>query len=119
MFTLTGTSHFTAMREDFVAMVPPPLPAPDLLVTTTGLLELAGAAGLLHRRTAPWAAGGLSALLVAMFPANVHAASKGLTLRGTPAMSVPRRGAIQAVFLAATIAAAVGAARQRGETHAG
>lgn len=32
------------------------------------------AAGLFHRRTAPWAADGLTLLLVAMFPANVHAA---------------------------------------------
>jgi uncharacterized membrane protein len=53
-------------------MVPPFLPAPELLVTVTGVLELAGAAGLVWSRTAPWAAGGLSALLVAMFPANVY-----------------------------------------------
>jgi hypothetical protein len=67
-------------------MVPPALPEPALLVTITGVLELAGAAGLLSRRTAPWAAAGLSALLVAMFPANVCAAVEGLTLCGDPAM---------------------------------
>jgi uncharacterized membrane protein len=62
-----------------------------LLVTVTGVLELAGAAGLLWRRTVPWAAGGLSALLVVMFPANVYAAVEGLTIGRAPATAlVPR-----------------------------
>src|SRR5690606_27541926 len=72
MFVLTGGAHFIGMREELIAMVPPALPAPGLLVTVTGVLELAGAAALLWRRTAPWSAAGLSVLLVAMFPANVH-----------------------------------------------
>ena len=79
-------------------MVPPALPAPGLLVTVTGVLELAGAAGLLIHRTAPWAAGGLAALLVVMFPANIHAALEGT---GTPLFP---RTLMQAVFLAATLA---------------
>jgi uncharacterized membrane protein len=98
MFTLTGVVHFVGMREEMIAMVPPALPAPELLVTVTGVLELAGAVGLLLARTAPWAAGGLTALLVAMFPANVHAALEGF---GTPLLP---RTLMQLVFLAATIA---------------
>ena len=98
MFTLTGVVHFVGMREELIAMVPPALPAPELLVTVTGVLELAGAAGLLLHRTAPWAAGGLAALLVVMFPANVHAALEGT---GTPLFP---RTLMQVVFLAATLA---------------
>jgi uncharacterized membrane protein len=98
MFTLTGVVHFVYMREELIAMVPPALPAPGLLVTITGVLELAGAAGLLLPRTAPWAAGGLSLLLVAMFPANVHAA-----LEGTGTALLPRT-LMQMLFLAATLA---------------
>jgi uncharacterized membrane protein len=98
MFTLTGTVHFVWMREELIAMVPPALPAPGLLVTITGVLELAGAAGLLLHRPAPWAAGGLAALLVVMFPANVHAA-----LEGTDTPLLPRT-LLQVVFLAATLA---------------
>ena len=98
MFTLTGVVHFVFMREELIAMVPPALPAPGLLVTITGVLELAGAAGLLLARTAPWAAGGLSLLLVAMFPANVHAALEGT---GTPLLP---RTLMQVLFLAATLA---------------
>lgn len=103
MFMLTGVSHFVGMREDLINMVPPMLPEPGLLVTITGVLELAGAAGLLWRRTAPWAAGGLAALLVAMFPANVYAAVEGLTLGGAPATALVPRTLMQLLFLAATL----------------
>lgn len=103
MFVLTGVSHFVGMRQDLIDMVPPALPEPGLLVTITGVLELAGAAGLLWRRTAPWAAGGLSALLVAMFPANVYAAVEGLTVGGAPATALVPRTLMQLIFLAATL----------------
>ena len=104
MFTFTGVSHFGAfgVRDDLVAMVPPALPAPELLVTVTGILELAGAVGLLLPRTWPWAAGGLSALLVAMFPANVYKALEDPTLRASQELGP--RTALQVVFLAATLA---------------
>ena len=32
MFLFTATSHFTSMKKDLIAMVPPGLPRPDLLV---------------------------------------------------------------------------------------
>lgn len=102
MFTLTGVAHFVGMRAELVAMVPPALPAPALLVTVTGVLELAGVVGLLLRPTAFWAASGLTVLLVAMFPANVYAALADLP-GATPL--VPRT-LMQAVFLAATVAVA-------------
>ncbi|MBE1530737.1 DoxX family protein [Actinomadura algeriensis] len=72
MFTLTGIAHFVGMRQEMIEMVPPALPAPEFLVTATGVLELAGVAGLLWGRSAPWAAGGLGLMMVGMFPANVH-----------------------------------------------
>ena len=103
MFILTGVSHFVGMREDLINMVPPALPEPALLVTITGILELAGAAGLLSRRTAPWAAAGLSALLIGMFPANLYAAVEGLTLGGAPAMALIPRTLMQVLFLAITL----------------
>jgi uncharacterized membrane protein len=114
MFTLTGAFHFVGMREELIAMVPPVLPAPALLVTVTGVLELAGAAGIVWARTAPWAAAGLSALLVVMFPANVHAITAG-TVSGMTE-SLPLRTAMQAVFLAATLAVLVHHLRGRRRT---
>lgn len=89
LFVTTGVSHFVGMRAELIAMVPPALPEPALLVTITGVLELAGAAGLLLARTAPWTAGGLAAFLVAVFPANVYAALEGITVAPEDAL-VPR-----------------------------
>jgi uncharacterized membrane protein YphA (DoxX/SURF4 family) len=63
MFSFTGVAHFTATRADLVRMVPPRLPNPALLVTLTGIAELAGAIGLLIPASAPRAA---YALIVAM-----------------------------------------------------
>ncbi|KZB87391.1 DoxX family protein [Amycolatopsis regifaucium] len=101
LFVTTGLAHFIGMREELVAMVPPALPAPELLVTVTGVLELAGAAGVLWSRTAPWAAGGLTVLLLGMFPANVYKALNG-PVTSTMGELVPR-SLMQVVFLAATV----------------
>lgn len=104
MFAMTGTTHFVALRDDMIAMVPPALPAPELLVTVTGILELAGAIGLLWRPTARWSAAGLTGLLVAMFPANVHAALSGSGLNGEEPTPLGARTVIQIVFIAAAVA---------------
>src|SRR5262249_4281550 len=83
MFVFTAVSHFhPRMRPDLIRMVPPSLPAPALLVSATGVLELLGAFGLMVPRAMPAAAFALIALLVAMFPANVHAAREGLMIGG-------------------------------------
>lgn len=114
MFVVTGLAHFVGLRETLIAMVPPALPAPELLVTVTGVLELAGAAGLLWHRTAPWAAAGLTLLLVAMFPANVYAITEG-TANGLTE-SLPVRTAMQVMFVAATTAVVVHHLRARRKT---
>jgi uncharacterized membrane protein len=57
MFVMTGVAHFVnPLRADMIAIVPLRLPAPALLVTITGVLELLGAAGLLVPATRPVAA---------------------------------------------------------------
>jgi uncharacterized membrane protein len=53
---------------------------------------------------APYAAAGLTLLLLAIFPANVRAAREKLTIGGTPVPPIVARTLIQIVFLAATIA---------------
>jgi uncharacterized membrane protein len=108
MFVLTGVAHFAPpMRADLIAIVPPRLPAPGLLVTITGMLELLGAAGLLLPVTRVAAALCLLVLMLAMFPANIYASRmpnppKSMT---TP---LTLRTAIEVVFLAAAMAVAVG-----------
>lgn len=108
MFVLTGVAHFVPpLRRDMIAIVPPRLPAPSLLVTATGVLELVGAVGLLLPDTRAAAAVCLLALMLAMFPANVYAARmpnppKSMTSR------ISVRSAVEVIFLAAAVVVAVG-----------
>jgi uncharacterized membrane protein len=102
MFTFTGVSHFhPRTRRDLIRMVPPPLPRPALLVTITGILEFIGAAGLLLPSAAAAAAYSLIALLVAMFPANLHAARAGLVIAGRRATPTVWRAALQLFWIGA------------------
>ena len=55
MFLLTASAHW-GRRHDLIAMVPPAFPRPDLLVAVTGMLEIAGAVGLMLPKTAAYAA---------------------------------------------------------------
>lgn len=73
VFAIAGIAHFLAPAP-LMRMIPPYLPAHLALVLVSGLLEIAGGIGLLIpglRRSAAW---GLSALLVAILPANVYMA---------------------------------------------
>jgi uncharacterized membrane protein len=100
MFLLTTFAHFyPRLRAELIAMVPPRLPRPDLLVTITGILEAAGAVGVLIPATAPVAAACLIVLMIAMFPANVSAARRGDVVRGDDRLAP--RTALQVLFIAA------------------
>ena len=107
MFVMTGVAHFVpGMRRDMVAIVPPRLPKPALLVTITGVLELLGAVGVLYPPTRVAAAVCLVALMLVMFPANVYASRmpnppKSMTSR----LSV--RSGEEVVYLAAAVVVAV------------
>jgi uncharacterized membrane protein len=108
MFVLTGVAHFVPpLRANLIAIVPPRLPAPGLLVSFTGVLELLGAVGLLVPATRIVAAVCLLLLMLAMFPANIYAARmpnppKSMTTR------LPLRTAEEIVYLAAAVVVAVG-----------
>jgi uncharacterized membrane protein len=91
-------------------MVPASFPRPDLLVTATGVLEILGAIGLMLPKVAPYAALGLAFMLVAVFPANIHAARQRLTIAGRPVEALLPRALLQIVFLAATVAVFVAGA---------
>ena len=102
MFVFTAVSHFhPRTRPDLIRMVPASLPAATLLVTATGVLEFIGAIGLLVPQVLPAAAYGLIALLVAMFPANIHAAREGLVIAGRRTMPLVWRLPLQLFWIAA------------------
>lgn len=107
MFLITSTAHWGAKRADLIAMVPPFFPRPELLVTLTGICEIAGAIGLMIPRLARLAAALLALMLVAMFPANYYAAEQGLQIGGKPVTELPQRTAVQVVLVAACVAIAV------------
>jgi uncharacterized membrane protein len=108
MFVLTGVAHFAPpLRAALIAIVPPQLSAPGLLVTVTGVLEFLGAAGLLVPTTRVAAALCLLLLMLAMFPANIYAARmpnppKSMTTQ------LPLRIAEEIVYLAAAVVVAIG-----------
>lgn len=101
MFLLTASAHWGKRRRDLIAMVPPAFPRPDLLVTATGVLEIVGAVGLMLPTAAPYAALGLCFMLLAIFPANVHAARQHLSIDGRRVEALLPRALLQLVFLAA------------------
>jgi uncharacterized membrane protein len=85
MFLFTAGSHFSSLKYDLAAMIPPPLTGAIWMIYLTGVLETAGAIGLLISRFRRAAAWGLLALLIVLFPANVYAAVAGVTLGGNAA----------------------------------
>src|SRR5262245_25326997 len=107
MFLLTASAHWGKRRPDLIRMVPPVFPRPDLMVSITGVLEILGVAGLLIRPLAPYASVCLAVLLLALFPANVRAATHNLTIGGRRATPLVTRALIQVAFLTATLAVAL------------
>lgn len=105
MFFLTASAHWGAKRADLVRMVPAAFGRPEVWVTLTGFLEIAGAIGLLIPAVAPVAAWGLALLLIAMFPANIHAARQHLKIGGRPVPTIGVRSVIQVIFLGCVILA--------------
>ena len=99
MFLFTGTSHFTSIKYDFAAMIPPPLPNDLWVIYLTGLFEIAGAIGLLIPRTRRLAGICLVLLLVALFPANVYAALGEIPLRGEAATPLWIRTPMQLLYV--------------------
>jgi uncharacterized membrane protein len=108
MFVVTGAAHFVnPLRRDMIAIVPPRLPAPGLLVTITGVLELLGAVGLLYPPTRVAAAVCLLLLMLMMFPANVYASRMANPPRSMTAR-LDVRTAEEVVYLAAAAAVGLG-----------
>ena len=68
-----GISHFTD-PDSFVRIVPSFLPGALALVYISGVFEILGGVGLLIPRMSRFAAWGLIALYIAVFPANIYMA---------------------------------------------
>src|ERR1700677_3691437 len=83
LFLVAGTIHLLNPTLFFPAM-PPWIPFPFACIVISGVCELLGGLGLLMpvpaiRRAGAW---GLTALLVAVFPANIHMALAHVQIHG-------------------------------------
>ncbi len=89
-FVLAGINHFAQPRL-YEAIVPPPLDEKRKEINAiSGAAEIAGGLAVLHpasRRLGRW---WLLALLLAVFPANVHMAVNPEQIRGLDLRKVPR-----------------------------
>ena len=95
-FVGLGTLHFTHTRA-YVGIMPSYLPAQRELVLISGAAEIAGGAGVLVPATRRYARWWLIALLIAVFPANVHMALHP-DRYGIPAWALWLRLPFQLVF---------------------
>jgi uncharacterized membrane protein len=99
-FLLGGLAHFVFTDAE-MKIVPPWVPWPRFAVLATGVLELAGAAGLLSRRLRAPAAWGLFALTIAVTPANVYMLQHAELFPQAPYFALVLRLPLQLVLLAA------------------
>ena len=105
MWVLAGTMHFLVPKR-YEAIMPPYIPARREMVQASGVAEVTGGLLLLTpglERPARW---WLLALLVAIFPANVHMALHPEDIKGLPPIPpwlLWARLPFQAVFAAGVV----------------
>jgi uncharacterized membrane protein len=88
-FTLAGVMHFVIPKR-YEAIVPPYVPiSPQRAVVVSGVAEVAGGLAVVPEATRGLARWWLIALLVAVFPANVHMAVSPEAIRGLDTQRVP------------------------------
>ncbi|ALD20718.1 MauE/DoxX family redox-associated membrane protein [Hymenobacter sp. DG25A] len=98
LFMAAGILHFLRPGP-YVRIMPPYLPSPLLLVYLSGVAEVGLGALLLPRQTRRWAAWGLIALLIAVFPANIYMAQHNPSGLDVPAWLLWARLPLQAVLI--------------------
>jgi uncharacterized membrane protein len=100
-FIVAGIAHFITPAP-YLAIVPAYLPWPAAMVALSGVAEILGGVGVCFRSTRRAAGWWLTALLIAVFPANIHAISTGMVIGGhaLPAWILWARLPFQLVFIA-------------------
>ena len=99
LFVAAGLYHF--INPDFyLKIMPPYLPWHLFLVYLSGLFEVALGIAILIPKFTRMAAWGLIALLITVFPANVHMALHPQLYPNLPALGLWLRLPLQFVFIA-------------------
>jgi uncharacterized membrane protein len=88
-FAFAGTMHF-AIPRSYEVMMPPSLPRHREAVIASGLAEIAGGVAVIPASSRRFARWWLLALLLAVFPANIHMAINPEQIRGLDLNRIPR-----------------------------
>ncbi len=100
-FIGAGVSHFTN-ADFFLAIMPPYLPLHLELVYLSGVFEIAGGVAVLVPSIRPMAGWFLIAILIGVYPANIHMAvnPEAYVAQGTPLWGIYGRLPLQFVMIA-------------------
>ncbi len=98
MFILAGINHFLK-PEFYLPMMPPYIPAHELMVILSGIAEIVLGLLLFIPRFSRLAAWGMIALLVAVFPANLHMALNPELFPDVPQIGLWIRLPLQGVMI--------------------
>ena len=96
--TAAGLNHFVS-TELYVAIMPDYLPWHEALVWISGAAEIVLGIALLVPRTRTLAGWGIIALLIAVFPANLHMALHPERFGDVPSLALYARLPFQLVFI--------------------
>lgn len=102
LYILAGCLHFYT-PDFYLKIMPPYIPFHLELVYLSGVIEILLGIGLLYKPTRKWAAWGIIALLIAVFPANIYLAFNDLPqaeLNTGPLVALWIRFPIQALLIA-------------------
>ena len=99
LFIAAGINHFLN-TSTYLGIMPPYLPWHLELVYISGVAEAVFGALLLIRRCAAWAAWGIIALCVAVFPANLHMAMNAELYPSLPTLALWLRLPAQGLLIA-------------------
>ena len=99
-FSIAGIAHLLVPKP-YLAIMPPYIPWPKMMVAVSGGAEILGAAGVCFTATRKATGWFLIALLVAVFPANIEAVSKGMVIGGhsVPQWALWARLPLQPLFV--------------------
>lgn len=98
LYILAGLNHFRVPRI-YTRMIPPAFPAPKTLNILSGLAEIVLGILLCIPQTSAYAAWGIIALLIAIFPANVHMLQDKKAGMGVPKWILLLRLPLQLVLI--------------------
>lgn len=116
-FIITGLTHLI-MPAPYVAIMPPYVPWPGAMVAISGVAEILGGLGVCFHATRAAAGWCLIALLLAVFPANIHAISTGMVIGeySVPHWMLWARLPLQVLFIAWVYSVCLSARKEIPET---